>query len=345
MSLRLNLLLNLLLLAPLLPGQRDETAPPKVTIRLSGQALVPGHEVLLSDIARITTKDQALAQTLGSLAVGPTPKGAWSRRIYRNEIRRILEQRGIAKTELRMEGQDRVEVMAAIERLSPDDVIKTAETVLRAMLVDEGETDAEWSLAQRPRFVSIPVARKSRRLSAVAPAGRLNRSSSLLHVKVEVDGQVVRTLPLTFRIQRFKEILVTSRTLKAGEAIDAKSVVHRRVDVAGLVLEPLTDPTQIGGRVAARALRNGAPITANDLRLPAIVFKNEPITVVVQVGRVRIARQGIARADGGRGEIIPITVDPKRPSVFARVYAPGLAVISATERKVVPASFPPRRRS
>lgn len=299
----------------------------KFVVQLRNRAVVPGLNVRLADCASIQSTDERLAESLSALELGRTPRGTWSRTLQPTEIVEALERRGVRRDQISIEGSRECEIFASTVRITAEDFIRAAENVLRAMLDDEGEQDAEWTVQTRVRPLLVPRGRKSRRLHAEASNGRIAKSSAMIRVDVLVDGKQWSAMSIAFRIQRYRNVLVTKRNFRPGEMINPGDVALQRVDIARKQFEPLADSSLLAGRVAARRLRSGETLVLADLKRPAIVRKKDNVTVIASVGRIRVARKGIALSEGGMGDRVAIQMDPKRPPISAEVIAPGLCII------------------
>ncbi len=152
----------------------------------------------------------------------------------------------------------------------------------------------------------------------------------MIRVDVLVDDEELTAVSIAFRLRRYRNVLVTRKNYRRGDPYFAGDLAVERVDVAARSEELLDDVALVDGNVAARNLRVGETLSRRDLERPAIVHKRDSVTVVAAIGKIRVARKGIALADGGRGDSILIEVDPKQPAIAAEVVAPGLVVVAAS---------------
>ncbi len=318
-------------------GARDDSKSPQgsneatsLLVKLRDRSSVPGLVLRLDDCARIESSDPNLAASLGALTLGKAPRGAWTRSVKRSEVLEALGSRGVAAERVRFEGAESCEVVASTTTIQADEFVRAAEAVLRRMLEDEGEVDAEWTIQSKVRPLVAPRGRQSRRLSAEPSLGRISRSSAMIRVDVLVDDEELTAVSIAFRLRRYRNVLVTRKNYRRGDPYFAGDLAVERVDVAARSEELLDDVALVDGNVAARNLRVGETLSRRDLERPAIVHKRDSVTVVAAIGKIRVARKGIALADGGRGDSILIEVDPKQPAIAAEVVAPGLVVVAAS---------------
>ncbi|MCB9917129.1 MAG: flagellar basal body P-ring formation protein FlgA [Planctomycetes bacterium] len=315
--------------APSKDDARRETQP-SIRATLRDRTSVPGLDVRLDDCVRIECADDQLARSLGAIVMGRTPRGTWTRSLSRNDVIEAMTARGVKSDTIRLEGADTCEIAASVSTVTSEDLVRAAEAVLRKMLDEEGEADAEWTVQSKTRPLLVPRGRKSRRLSAEPSLGRISRGSAMIRVDILVDDEPWTAASIAFRLRRYRNVLVTRKSYRKGDTLFAGDFAIERVNVAMRQDDPLSDASLMDGMVASRNLRTGETLSHRDYERPAIVHKRDTVTVVVSIGRVRVARQGIAMADGGRGDVILVQIDPKRPPISAEVAAPGLAVIAQT---------------
>jgi flagella basal body P-ring formation protein FlgA len=115
------------------------------------------------------------------------------------------------------------------------------------------------------------------------------------------------------------EILVPVRTIQAKEVIGAEDLVIKSGDVAGAV----TDLDQVVGREARIALYAGRPVHPSDIQPPALIARNDLVTLVFTHGQLRIAAEGRSLSRAGEGDVVRAMNLVSRTTVTGRVLADG----------------------
>lgn len=313
------------------PGKQTAGSA-RVTFVLKSEARVRGRRILLGDVARIETPDRSLAVRLSAVSLGPAPRGRWARWIAPSEVVEAAERTGVPKQRIRLLGAPRVQVSAIQQRIEPDEILRAAEEVLRALLRDEGETDATWEPLARPAPAIVPAGRSSNELVAALPSGRLKPASAFFRVDVKVDGETAASVPVSFRLHRYRDALVLVRPVARGEPLTPEVLGIRRLDVAGRPSPPFRSPDDVAGLVAARDLRAGTVLGPGDLTKPAVVRKGDLVTVVAVSGHVKITTRGFAQRDGAKDDVIPVRIGAKRTPIFGRVFGTGIVVVTPPRR-------------
>jgi len=120
------------------------------------------------------------------------------------------------------------------------------------------------------------------------------------------------------------DVLLTTRTLRAGTQISAEDV-----SIASGAPPPgaATQPDEVIGLEARVTLYSGRPIPLASLTEPALVERNQLVALVFHHGGLEIRADGRALGRGGAGESIRIMNLASRSTVSGRVAGPGIVVV------------------
>jgi flagella basal body P-ring formation protein FlgA len=307
-------------------------AAPLASVEVLPASVVRGTRIILSDIARITSTHGALAERLRMLDVGPRPDGNWVRTVDSADVRRIVDVLAADGATVVVTGAPRCQAKSEHLTLRGGEVVAAAETALRARLREEGEAEAEVEATSPPIDRHVAPGRSGVELRPVVVDARMGRAGAVVDVVVRVDGEVAQTVPISFRIRRFREAITARLPLRAGEPFARDNVELRRVDVTSLPFTPVTDESLLAGKVAARAIRAGQPITVQDFRDAPVVRRGETVTIRARAGRVEITTRGVAQSDGARDALIPVLNVASQKVVFARVERTGFVDVPEAGR-------------
>lgn len=120
------------------------------------------------------------------------------------------------------------------------------------------------------------------------------------------------------------ETLVAVRTIRAQELITAQDVMFSDVDVAGA----MGDPQAAIGQEARVALYAGRPIRASDIGPPALIERNQIITLIFDRGGLQIATEGRSLGRAGPGEAVRVMNLASRVTISGRVLPDGRVLVS-----------------
>ena len=120
------------------------------------------------------------------------------------------------------------------------------------------------------------------------------------------------------------ETLVAARTLPAQTIIGPEDLLARDIEVPGSV----ADPALLIGMETRVALYAGRPIRPGDVGFPAVVDRNQIITMVYDARGILITTEGRALDRAGPGDVIRVMNLSSRNTVTARIGADGMAYVS-----------------
>lgn len=115
------------------------------------------------------------------------------------------------------------------------------------------------------------------------------------------------------------DILVPVRTIRAKEIISPSDITAKPVDVTGA----LVDPALVVGQEARAVLYAGRPIRPGDVGPPAIISRNDLVTLIYLQGGLQIVTEGRALGRGASGEVIRAMNSASRTTVSGRIRPDG----------------------
>lgn len=115
------------------------------------------------------------------------------------------------------------------------------------------------------------------------------------------------------------EMVVAARTIRAQSLIGAQDVTVTQGEAPGAA----TDPADVIGQEARVALYAGRPIRRGDVGAPALIERNQIVTLVFDRGGLRIVAEGRSLARAGAGERVRVMNLASRTSVSGRVGDDG----------------------
>ena len=115
------------------------------------------------------------------------------------------------------------------------------------------------------------------------------------------------------------EIVVPTRTIRPKQVISAADLEIKPMDVAGAV----ADPNLLIGQEARVALYPGRPVHAADVGAPALVDRNDVVTLVFVTSGLSITTEGRALGRGAAGERIRVMNLASRATVTGVIRPDG----------------------
>ncbi|MDO8311928.1 MAG: flagellar basal body P-ring formation chaperone FlgA [Sideroxyarcus sp.] len=117
--------------------------------------------------------------------------------------------------------------------------------------------------------------------------------------------------------------LVATRTIRAQTILASADMTLVAADIPGAA----TDIAAAEGLEARVTLYAGRPIRPDDLGPPAIVGRNQLVSLSYTAGPIAIVTEGRALARGGIGDLIPVMNLASRTTVSGRIGADGVVLV------------------
>jgi flagellar basal body P-ring formation protein FlgA len=138
------------------------------------------------------------------------------------------------------------------------------------------------------------------------------------------------------------DALTVDHPIERGEIVKASDLVlARRPKAEGLAV---TDPHNAAGLAARHELRPGQPLHDADLMKPAVVQRNDIVTIVYAAPGLSLTLRGQAQDAGALGDTINVLNVQSKRMVQAVVSAAGRVTVAAATTRFVdnaPESAPP----
>lgn len=119
------------------------------------------------------------------------------------------------------------------------------------------------------------------------------------------------------------EAVVAVRTLPAHTVIAAEDLTLVDAEIDGA----LTDPALAVGQELKSTIYAGRPLRPGDLGPPALVERNQVVSLVYRSGSLSILAEGRSLARGGEGETIRAINLTSRATVTGRITADGKILV------------------
>ncbi len=118
--------------------------------------------------------------------------------------------------------------------------------------------------------------------------------------------------------------LVATRTIPAQSVLAETDMTLVAAEIPG-ALASVPEAVGLEARVTLYA---GRPIHAGDLGPPAIIDRNQIVTLAYTAGGLAIVTEGRALARGGEGDVIRVMNLASRSTVTGRIMADGMVQVA-----------------
>lgn len=124
-------------------------------------------------------------------------------------------------------------------------------------------------------------------------------------------------------------LAVLARAIARGSAIEAGDVVWMNAP-ANAPRDALSDPDDLIGKTAKRALQPNTPLRGADVMDTPAVRRGEPVTLLFEAGGIRLSVRGRSMGDGAAGTMIKVLNPQSNKTLDAIVESTGVARVLAS---------------
>ena len=125
----------------------------------------------------------------------------------------------------------------------------------------------------------------------------------------------------------FADAVVANRVIRAGHVIADSDLSV----VDAVIPDTIADPALIVGQEARVALYPGRPIREGQVGQPAIVHRNQVVSITYIMGTLAIFTEGRALDRGGVGDVISVVNLASRNTVQGWILPDGSVSVSRAE--------------
>ncbi|MBA2673201.1 flagellar basal body P-ring formation chaperone FlgA [Ramlibacter sp.] len=300
----------------------QELAPGQVEIALRANASAPQRLVRLGDVATIRTTDLAAIRRLVDLPLGQAPRAGARVVLERQTVADWIRSRlGIGGERLQWSGSERSALSSPAQQADPADIERTARGALQRWLAARSSRFDVDSVGA-PAGLQLPAGRVE--LAARPfPANQQPATRMVVWVDVAVDGSFVRTVPVSFAVDAYKQAWVAATPVGTGAAIAPQMLERREVELASRGV-----PLEIDGDGSAplrslRPLRAGEALTSHNVAAALPVSRGDWVTLQFSAGAVQMEGRAEALQGGGLGQVVRVRMARGSAPVDARIVANG----------------------
>jgi flagellar basal body P-ring formation protein FlgA len=149
-------------------------------------------------------------------------------------------------------------------------------------------------------------------------------------------------LHLSGRATATVEIVTLAHALERGGTIKAADVALERRPRATIGRDAVTDSAQVIGLAARNSMLPGRPLRLADLTKPAVVLRNETVTLTYQVPGITLTVRGKATESGAEGDVISVLNEQSKRTLQGVVSGPGRVTVTTGSPRLA-ANLPPSK--
>ncbi|MBN1275864.1 MAG: flagellar basal body P-ring formation protein FlgA [Deltaproteobacteria bacterium] len=304
----------------ILIGMMDCHAASAVTsISLFEGVEINNSEILLKDIAEIKGGDPSLTEKIQDIAIGRSPLPGKSRRIDRSFINLRLKQNSIDLNQVRLEGEDQVEVLRGF--------IEVSRTRINDIVLEYIYKNNPWEKNRLTvksvdvkNSVILPKGKTSCRV--IVPKGKNFLGTLPLTLVFEVNGEQQRSIYITADLEVLTEVVIASRPLKRRTVITEDDVRIQEMDLAVLSANTVLKSEDVLGKRTKREISPNMVFRTDLIEVPPVIKKGDTVMIIAESDSIKISMIGAARDEGCIGERIRVENIDSKKFIYAEILDP-----------------------
>jgi len=173
------------------------------------------------------------------------------------------------------------------------------------------------SFADRARFANLTLDKTAGRFSVIA---------------LLPSGAPAAQLPLSGQVTAMAEVPVLRDMVTRGQLVNQELIDYVLQPANRLAGGIVVDAADLVGKAARRTLHPGRPIRSADLMPPIVVAKNKLVSMVYEVGALRLTARGRTLTDGGAEAVIKVLNIDSNRTVDALVIDDGTVAVVRSQQ-------------
>lgn len=154
-----------------------------------------------------------------------------------------------------------------------------------------------------------------------------------LRFDVRCDGPNGWDVAVTVKPDIYLPVVVAQTTLERGHTIEPGSMTIKKFNISNVRGGFLTHPDEVLGLTAKRRIREGQPISLNQLESVTLVERGQRVLMIAELHGVEARTMGEAMKKGRKGEIIKVKNESSGRIVSAIVTASGVVSMVYTNER------------
>jgi len=204
---------------------------------------------------------------------------------------------------------------------------ETAASLLKEALADKNIGDDYDVFLLNHDTIAVPAdGDLDLEISELAYSDKASMVVAVLRVKS--GGENFADYKLTARVHEMAEVPVLSSAVGIGKKITEADIAYVRVRTDKIRSNAVLSADELVGRYAKRTLKAGQMVSANDLRLPAMVAKGKKVRVIFKKPYMTLTIIGKALDSGTKDETVRVMNTASKAVINAVVTGTNTVVVN-----------------
>jgi len=150
-------------------------------------------------------------------------------------------------------------------------------------------------------------------------------------ITVKRDGEKAASRWVTAEIAVIRRVVVPVHPLKKLQPIEQRDVTIHAVRLTRPGEHYAVKPEELIGKRMVRSINTGTPVTLDMVEEAPVIRQGDRVTLVVQVGGLRIVTTGRAKEDGFQGRQVAVVNLDSQKIVYGEVVDPSTVRIDLSK--------------
>jgi flagella basal body P-ring formation protein FlgA len=287
-----------------------------IGIRLSPNVDVNDDTILLGEIAEIEGGEPILTQKLKDIVIASSPLPGKSRTIEKQTFKMRLIQNGINLSQLSLQIPAKVVVTRNHVEVSVERIKTLVSDYIEQNVIKNHANGSIKDIQVTDRLL-LPNGRIT--FKVIPPRNRDMFGKVPFSVQFNVNGKFYKRVWAIAKVELMAEVVFTKKPLGRHRPITESDIVLRKMDLAKLPSDVITDPDSVLGKRTRRAIGSNTVMRANLVESPPLVKRGDVVVILAESGGLRITALGQVKKKGRLGESIPVMNYDSKKVVYARV--------------------------
>jgi flagella basal body P-ring formation protein FlgA len=285
-------------------------------IHVSTMTQIDGAQILLGKIAKIEGNDPLLLKRINGVVIGRSPLPGRRREIEPSLIKRRLKQNKIDPDQLVLQIPAQVFVERSFIEISRDKIKFLVSEYISNNLINN-LSDARIKDIRVSENLKLPGGR----ITYTVKPPRSNDMAGKIPfaVNFEVNGKFYKRVWATATVEIFTHVVVTKKPLGRHKPITEDDIEMKKMDLAKLPSNVITDPEVVLGQRTRRAIGSHTVLRSNLVEFPPLLKRGDVVRILAEIGGIKITALGQVKKKGRLGERIPVMNFDSKKILYARV--------------------------
>ncbi|OGJ85963.1 MAG: flagella basal body P-ring formation protein FlgA [Candidatus Raymondbacteria bacterium RifOxyA12_full_50_37] len=291
-------------------------------------ATAKSREILLCDIADVSSDDAHAKAILDSVRIGTVSIPGCRQRLNAERIRRYFLD-GLANQDIHVvtSGAEVVLVRASAHELTGVSLQESVRTWVLSKIPWKKDK-VHLSFSSIPEKVVLPDNAYELQFKENAQCDW--KGAEKLDIIVLSNGAEIKRIPVNIRLQVYGLVCIADRKIARNTVIFSSDLRVEERDLTEIRDNTFANPSLVAGKRATRTIVPGKVINDKMIEEQPVVFKGNKVKILYTVNTASISVDGEAREDGSIGEEIRVRNLVNRKIIKAFVCGEGEVTLTRT---------------